>query len=116
MEEGLPAAAAGVLKCVRLEEFSRVLGTNGSGSIKTNEVSNLEEAGKGRVLARALSSRETIPCEEEGMTIDPVCGMRVDERTAEVQTQFAGKKYFFCSEECRKEFEDSPEEYIEVAA
>ena len=50
------------------------------------------------------------------MTMDPVCGMRVDERSAEFQTQFAGRKYFFCSEECRKEFEADPDEYLEIAA
>jgi YHS domain-containing protein len=50
------------------------------------------------------------------MTTDPVCGMRVDEKRAEFQTQFAGKKYFFCSEECRKEFEDQPQDYVETAA
>ena len=49
------------------------------------------------------------------MTIDPVCGMRVDEKS-EFQTLFAGKKYFFCSEECRKEFESEPDEYLDVAA
>ncbi len=50
------------------------------------------------------------------MTTDPVCGMKVDERRAEFQTQFAGKKYFFCSDECRKEFEADPNEYVETAA
>jgi YHS domain-containing protein len=50
------------------------------------------------------------------MTPDPVCGLRVDEKKAEFQTQFAGKKYFFCSEECRKEFEDQPQDYVETAA
>ncbi len=50
------------------------------------------------------------------MTRDPVCGMRVEEKESEFQTQFAGKKYFFCSEECRKEFENQPDEYIEAAA
>jgi YHS domain-containing protein len=50
------------------------------------------------------------------MTTDPVCGMRIDEKTSEFQTQFAGKKYFFCSEDCRKEFEDQPDEYLETAA
>ena len=50
------------------------------------------------------------------MAIDPVCGMRLDEKKAEFQVMFAGKKYFFCSEDCRKEFEESPDEYIEVAA
>jgi YHS domain-containing protein len=50
------------------------------------------------------------------MTIDPVCGMTVDEKTSEFQTQFAGKKYFFCSDECRKEFEQEPNEYLGTAA
>ena len=50
------------------------------------------------------------------MTIDPVCGIEVDEKNSEFQAQFAGKKYFFCSDECRKEFEQQPNEYIETAA
>jgi YHS domain-containing protein len=50
------------------------------------------------------------------MTIDPVCGMQVDETKAPAQTMFAGKKYSFCSEECRKEFEQNPEEYVQTAA
>ena len=49
------------------------------------------------------------------MTIDPVCGMTIDDKP-EFQTMFAGKKYSFCSEECRREFEERPEEYIELAA
>jgi YHS domain-containing protein len=50
------------------------------------------------------------------MTIDPVCGIEVDEMNPEFQAQFAGKKYVFCSDECRKEFEQQPNEYIETAA
>jgi YHS domain-containing protein len=50
------------------------------------------------------------------MAIDPVCGMQVNENNRELQTQFAGKKYFFCSEECRKEFESEPDEYIIASA
>jgi YHS domain-containing protein len=42
--------------------------------------------------------------------------MRVEESRSEFQTQFAGRKYFFCSEECRKEFEADPEEFIAAAA
>jgi YHS domain-containing protein len=47
--------------------------------------------------------------------MDPVCGMQVDERS-EFHTQFAGKKYFFCSEECRQEFEAEPDGFVETAA
>jgi len=55
--------------------------------------------------------------QEEAMTTDPVCGMRIDEKkNGEFQTQFAGRKYFFCSEDCRKEFEADPSGYVETAA
>lgn len=50
------------------------------------------------------------------MTTDPVCGVEIDEKTAEFQTQFAGKKYFFCSQDCRKEFESEPNDYVETVA
>ena len=50
------------------------------------------------------------------MTTDPVCGTELNEKNAEFQTQFAGKKYFFCSDECRKEFEQEPNVYVETAA
>jgi YHS domain-containing protein len=50
------------------------------------------------------------------MAIDPVCGMKVDEKNAEAEITFAGKKYYFCSDECRRKFEQHPENYIENAA
>jgi YHS domain-containing protein len=50
------------------------------------------------------------------MAKDPVCGMQVKEGPVEIQSQFAGKKYFFCSDECRKEFEAEPDAYVEQAA
>jgi YHS domain-containing protein len=49
------------------------------------------------------------------MKIDPVCGMTVEENS-EFQIMFAGKKYYFCSDECQKEFVQQPEEYVETAA
>ncbi|PYX50128.1 MAG: hypothetical protein DMG79_06750 [Acidobacteria bacterium] len=50
------------------------------------------------------------------MTTDPVCGMKVDDKNPEFQAMFAGKKYTFCSEECRKTFEQQPDEYVQTAA
>lgn len=50
------------------------------------------------------------------MTIDPVCGMKVDEKKSEFETQFEGKKYQFCSEGCKQEFEADPEEFAGEAA
>jgi YHS domain-containing protein len=62
------------------------------------------------------SERKKLSTREVVMTKDPVCGMNIDEKAAEFQTQVAGKKYFFCSEECKKEFQENPEDYVETAA
>jgi YHS domain-containing protein len=82
---------------------------------KMNGISYLEPGEKGKVLAQGWLGK-TILCEEESMAIDPVCGMKVDENRAEFQTQFAGKKYFFCSEDCQSEFENRPDEFATVTA
>jgi YHS domain-containing protein len=50
------------------------------------------------------------------MTIDPVCGMRMEEKKPELQVQYAGRKYFFCSKECKQEFEADPNGYVETVA
>gem|GEM_PF-1283461 len=80
-----------------------------------NDVSGLEAGKKAGSLLQGIGKR-TYSLLEETMAIDPVCGMEIDERKPEFQTQFAGRKYFFCSEECRKEFENQPEEFVETAA
>ncbi len=43
---------------------------------------------------------------------DPVCGMRVDEWTAEITTQLDGQRYVFCSQRCLERFQASPEGYL----
>jgi YHS domain-containing protein len=42
--------------------------------------------------------------------------MTIDEEKPEFRATFAGKKYSFCSEECKREFEERPEEFVETAA
>jgi uncharacterized membrane protein YraQ (UPF0718 family)/YHS domain-containing protein len=42
---------------------------------------------------------------------DAVCGMRVD-RSKALRVRHAGLSYFFCSEDCRSEFDREPERYI----
>jgi YHS domain-containing protein len=50
------------------------------------------------------------------VSIDPVCGMSVVEHDSASQTTLQGRTYFFCSEECRREFEANPSRYLEQAA
>ena len=49
------------------------------------------------------------------MTKDPVCGMKVDEKNSQYQTQYGGKNYNFCSRECKTTFEQRPEQYAQNA-
>jgi YHS domain-containing protein len=45
------------------------------------------------------------------MAIDPVCKMQVEEKTAAGKSEYRGKAYFFCSDQCKQTFDRSPERY-----
>jgi P-type Cu+ transporter len=45
------------------------------------------------------------------MEKDPVCGMKVDPKSAAGQAQHQGKTYFFCSAGCKAKFEKNPGQY-----
>ncbi|HEY9246643.1 MAG TPA: YHS domain-containing protein [Candidatus Methanoperedens sp.] len=49
------------------------------------------------------------------MAIDPVCGMTVDEKTAQFKTDYKNNTYYFCSPGCKKAFETEPEKYLKGA-
>lgn len=42
------------------------------------------------------------------MTKDPVCGMRVDEARPEATAEYHDRVFYFCSTDCRAEFESNP--------
>jgi Cu+-exporting ATPase len=46
------------------------------------------------------------------MAKDLVCGMEVKEEEAAVFSLYKGKKYYFCSRNCKEKFDENPEEYI----
>lgn len=41
------------------------------------------------------------------MAIDVMCGMKVSE-DAEFVSEFQGRKFYFCSQECKTEFDKNP--------
>jgi Cu+-exporting ATPase len=45
-------------------------------------------------------------------TIDPVCGMKLDEAKAEYKTGYAGEMFYFCSVDCQTKFQEDPGKYI----
>ena len=50
------------------------------------------------------------------MTKDVVCGMTISEQDAQFESQYGGRTFYFCSEECQDTFEEKPEEFATAAA
>ncbi len=48
------------------------------------------------------------------MAKDPVCRMKVDEKTAKHKTEHMGKTYYFCSAACKEAFEKNPHKYVKM--
>jgi YHS domain-containing protein len=51
------------------------------------------------------------------MVVDPVCGMEVEEINVpeSLQAECDGKMYYFCSPECRLEFEQNRRRFVRAA-
>lgn len=52
------------------------------------------------------------PNEPAVRSVDPVCGMTVNEEKAAGHAQYAGQTYYFCSVDCKTKFQDEPGKYI----
>jgi Cu+-exporting ATPase len=48
------------------------------------------------------------------VVVDPVCGMKVDARTAEHRIELGGLPYYFCSARCLEKFTADPDRYLNV--
>jgi len=46
------------------------------------------------------------------MTRDPVCGMEVDDRSAQHKFSYLGKTYHFCTRACQEAFSSNPDRYL----
>ena len=42
---------------------------------------------------------------------DPVCGMLIDSNSAAGQSVFKNDTYYFCCEQCKRQFETNPDKY-----
>ena len=49
------------------------------------------------------------------VVIDPVCGMSVNEKTAQWKYEYKGKTYYFCALGCMYQFKKNPEKYLNVS-
>lgn len=49
---------------------------------------------------------------EANLPRDPVCGLEVHPDDVESWVEYGGTQYYFCCPECRRAFEEKPEEYV----
>jgi Cu+-exporting ATPase len=42
---------------------------------------------------------------------DPVCGMTVDPKETTYYSVFQNKHFYFCSESCKKQFDEKPQDF-----
>ena len=47
------------------------------------------------------------------MAKDPVCGMDVDEKSAQHKSDYQGQTYYFCAAGCKRAFESDPKKYLD---
>ncbi|MHA2149688.1 MAG: heavy metal translocating P-type ATPase [Candidatus Thorarchaeota archaeon] len=65
---------------------------------------------------RAIEAQQVVPpaaYQEGDVAIDPICKMKVDIATAELVSDYNGKRYYFCNPNCKDIFETDPEQYEE---
>ncbi len=43
---------------------------------------------------------------------DPVCGMEVTYENAQARSEYDGQTYYFCSLDCKEQFDRNPEQYV----
>ena len=47
---------------------------------------------------------------------DPICGMKVDDKSAAGQSTFGEKIYYFCGQGCKKKFDQNPQQHASQKA
>ncbi|HXG64939.1 MAG TPA: YHS domain-containing protein [Blastocatellia bacterium] len=47
---------------------------------------------------------------------DPVCGMQINEQQAAGQSRHQGQEYYFCSQDCKTQFDQNPSQYVGQSA
>jgi len=56
------------------------------------------------------------PAHASPLATDPVCGMKVDPRSAAGSVEHGGMKYYFCSKHCVERFTADPSKYVTKSA
>jgi len=112
VEEGNVASAGGLTSGIDLA--LRVVERYYGHDVAENTAYTMEYQGTGWLdptgAANAAYTQEAMNKRMGGKLLDPVCGMPIDPKTAG-HSEVAGKTYYFCSEDCKKQFDTAPEKF-----
>ncbi|MEM3518589.1 MAG: copper-translocating P-type ATPase [Nitrososphaerales archaeon] len=61
---------------------------------------------------RKYEPKEARALKEEQMVTDPVCGMKIDSKTAYSKIEYKEKLIYFCSKACEEAFKKNPKKYL----
>ncbi|MGH7583981.1 MAG: PCC domain-containing protein [Gemmatimonadales bacterium] len=64
-------------------------------------------------LGDTISLDNTVEDTTMAQVKDPVCGMMIDPLKAAGTSTWKGVTYYFCSEDCKRQFDNDPEHYVE---
>lgn len=65
-----------------------------------------------RALLPSVDERRESERRPMATAIDLVCEMQVDEQTAAAKSEYQGQTYYFCSPDCKRQFDKDPERYL----
>ena len=71
-----------------------------------------DHAHAGHAHAEQADHDHQAHAEDEGLAVDPVCGMKVKKEDAKFTHVHNDKTYYFCSEECKDKFVKAPGNYV----
>ena len=71
-----------------------------------------EGHGRLRLTFQIGEPEEVIEENSHDDTIDPVCGMKLNEQETADTSVYEGKTYYFCSRDCKEVFDEEPELYL----
>ena len=88
-----------------------------SNSLRLRRFKEYDEPRRQPYPIEAMAEAASEPVKEEtqmlGKAIDPVCKMTVKKKDAAATSEYEGKTYYFCNVNCKKDFDEDPEKYLE---
>ncbi|MFW9912505.1 MAG: heavy metal translocating P-type ATPase [Candidatus Thorarchaeota archaeon] len=65
-------------------------------------------------VAQKITTAPPAAYQEGRVAIDPICKMEVEIDTADLFSDYKGKRYYFCNQYCKDTFDGNPADYEEV--